>query len=1053
MASRYNGLSDPKRGQSIRKGATPQVQTVERIKDGILIALTITIAGLIVGFGTALHIQGKEDITEQADSVLAHVPEALESALAAEAKAMGAALDVIVSDECLRESLAAGDRQAVQARTLPLLERLRDRHGVTRFSFHDPAGVNLLRVHDPDRSGGTVAHLAMVRGAASNNTVWGIALGRQGRPVLWVIHPWYAEGKLGGYVELGQGIKHVTTDLCRSLEIELYVAIHEKSRDRPPGGGRESVSERTSKRGLIPGHAGVDRSSSATLAEVAALLAAETDHQDRRDYHDDGITGRGLSADGRDYRATRFDLRDAGGRLMGDLVALKDATARYAAFHEATVDLGLICLMLALGLFLFFRYLLARLGRKLCRRSEELRRALGLLTCEIIERKATEQRLVLFKHLIDQSDDVVLVVDARDARLIEANQQACASLGYSHAELSGLTVPDFAIEIPNMPSWTTHVECLRRTGHMTREGGYRRKDGSTFPVEVSLKYVQREGRGYVVAGVRDITIRRQSAMALQRAKEAAEEASRLKSQFLSNMSHEIRTPLNGIIGFAEGIATAGTLDSARDLSRTILSESDLLLELINTLLDHAKIEAVRLEIESQPFAPRQVLESVISNCNAQARSKDLELRVSVAPDVPEWVMGDAFRLRQILLNLTGNAIKFTETGSVTVDVGVAEARPDRAVLRLSVVDTGIGIPPEKHGTIFESFTQADGSTTRKHGGTGLGTTISRELVTLMGGEIGLQSEVGKGSTFWFTLPAAVCDSEVIEEIRRREAEAQANDGSSIFCPPSSILVAEDYPTNQLVIRMHLEAAGHTVTIAENGRQAVDLCRDSRFDLVFMDMQMPEMDGLTATRTIRQGNAEYADVPIIGVTANADAGARRNCLKAGMNDVITKPVRSAVLRRIVAEWLASTGETPAPGPSPDAPDEVACEQAVTAAEEQTHASGGDAAPMDCEKAVREFCGDAGLVKTVVEQFLENVAEQIPVIRQAIADGDAQSIAREAHKIKGGAGNLMADPLAQAAAQLDAEAKLGRLEGIGIFMEHFEQEFLRLREFLGTATIGG
>ena len=1048
MADSHDSVPGPKRKESRVSPATPQVQIVERVKDGILIALTITIAGLIVGFGMALYIQGKEDITEQADSVLAHVPEALEGALTAEAKAMGTALDVIVSDESLRESLVARDRQAVQARTLPLLERLRAEHGVTRFSFHDPAGVNLLRVHDPDGSGGTVAHLPMVRRAASDKTVWGIDLGRQGRPVLRVIRPWYVEGKLGGYVELGQGIEHVTEGLCQSLGIELYLAIHEKYLDRLPGRGKGSVSERTPRWGLIPGHPVVDRSSEATRAEVAEWLATETDGHGRQGYHDDGITGRGLSADGRDSRAIRFDFRDTGGCLIGDVVALKDVTARYAAFREAMANLGLICLMLAVGLFLFFRYLLARLGRKLAQRSEELRRALGSLTCEIIEHKATERRLVLFKHLIDQSDDVVLVVDAKDARLIEANQQACDSLGYSRAELSRLTVPDFATEIPNMPSWTLHLESLRCTGRMTREGRYRRKDGSIFPVEASLKYVRHEGRSYVVAGVRDISVRKQSEMVLQRAKEAAEEASRLKSQFLANMSHEIRTPLNGIIGFAEGIATAETLDSARDLSKTILSESDLLLELINTLLDHAKIEAGRLDIESQPFAVRQVLESVISNCNTQARNKDLELRVSVAPDVPEWVMGDAFRLRQILLNLAGNAIKFTETGSVTVDVSIAEACPDRAVLRLSVVDTGIGIPPEKQETIFESFTQADGSTTRKYGGTGLGTTISRELVTLMGGEIGLESEVDKGSTFWFTLPAPICDNEVVEEIKRREAKASGDNASNISCPPSSILVAEDYPTNQLVIRMHLEAAGHTVTIAENGQEAVNLCRDCRFDLVFMDMQMPEMDGLTATRTIRQGNAEYADIPIIGLTANADAGAQRDCLTAGMNNVITKPVRSSVLRGVVAEWCGSVGQ--GTDPAPEKPNE---KPVAHLPEQKDHPCGAETLPMDCPKAVREFCGDAELVKTVVEQFLESLSEQIPVLKQAADDGDAEALAREAHKIKGGALNLMADPLAQAAVQLETEAKLGRLDGIGIFLEHLEQEYLRLKEFFaGTAIVG-
>jgi len=674
--------------------------------------------------------------------------------------------------------------------------------------------------------------------------------------------------------------------------------------------------------------------------------------------------------------------------------------------------------------------------------------------CRVEEHKATKERLELFKRLIDQSNDIVLVADAQDARLVEVNEQACISLGYSRRELLQLTIPGISTDVPNMPSWTMQVEGLRRTGRMTREGGFRRKDGSTFPVETSMRYVQCEQQGYIVAGVRDITVRKQSEMALQRAKKSAEEASRVKSQFLSNVSHEIRTPLNGIIGFAEGIAAADTLESAKELSRTILSESDLLLELINILLDHAKIEAGRLDIESQPFAPSEVLERVVSSCNTKARDKDLELRVAVGPDVPEWVMGDAFRLRQVLLNLTDNAIKFTETGSVLVDVAVSEqAEEDHVVLRFSVVDTGIGIASDKQTKIFESFTQVDGSTTRKYGGTGLGTTISKELVALMGGQVGLESQVGKGSTFWFTLPAAICDNEIIDEIRRKETEGSRDKTTQVSCPPVSVLVAEDYPTNQQVIRMHLEAAGHTVTIVENGRQAVDLCKDRRFDVVFMDMQMPEMDGLTATAEIRGKNAGYEEVPIIGLTANADADSRRACLQAGMNDVITKPMRNAALHRALATWCALRGGTHVPAPVPQAPDASGREPDHAGERDQAQASPGPAEPMDYDKAVREFCGDAELVKTVGEEFLEKVAGQIHAMEQAIADDDAPGLAREAHKIKGGAANLMAQPLTEAAAQLETEAKLGRLEGIAIFLEHFEQEFLRLREFLSSGAISG
>lgn len=1026
-----------------------QAPTVERIKTGILVALTITITGLIAGFGGALYLGAKDVIMAEADGALAHVPKALEAALDGEAQAMSTALGVIGGDAALRAAFAARDRQAAQSHAIHLLASLRDDHGITCFSLHDVEGVNFLHVHEPARSGRTVAHLTFVRAAETGKPAHGIEIDQRGGLMLRVVHPWYVEGKLIGYVEMGKGTEHLMEKLRRSLGVELLLSLHKRFLNRAMYEGARRSLGRTPEWDLIPDHVVIDRVGDSTPPEVVEWLTDAHEHP--RSYRDGRAPGRDLSLDSRHWRATLLDFRDAGGRPIGDLVALKDLTSRYADLREASIGVGLICLMLAVGLFLFFRCFLARLSTKLCLRTEELKLANETLTREIIERRNTENRLELFKHLIDQSDDMVLVIDAEDARLREANQQACLSLGYSRRELLALTVPDIATRVPDMLSWTMHVERLRNTGSMTREGHYRRKDGSLVPIEASLKYVQRDERGYIVAGVRDITMRRQSQAALRSAKDSAEEASRIKSQFLSNVSHEMRTPLNGIIGFAEGIASAETLASAKELSQTIITESDLLLELINTLLDHAKIEAGRLEIELLPFSPPHVLDNVVSSCSLKAQRKGLDLTLSVAPDVPGWVMGDAFRLRQVMLNLTDNAIKFTKVGSVAVAVENIGTGRDGVMLRFSVTDTGIGIAPDKQAKIFESFTQADGSTTRKFGGTGLGTTISKELVALMGGEIGVDSEVGKGSTFWFTLPVVPCSKEVVIETEREEMIRSVGYAAAVSCPPSSILAAEDYPTNQQVIRMHLEAAGHTVTIVETGRQAVDACLDGSFDLIFMDMQMPEMDGLAAVRDIRLNNPRYAETPIIGLTANAEAGARQACLDAGMNEVITKPVRSSSLHEAVARWLSSAARTEGDKP-PANPADRAVDEDPPARPDDSGADAADvvgdactddeAVPIDWTQAAIEFCGDTDLLKTIIEKFLEKVAEQTVILEQAVAEGDVQTIAREAHKIKGGAANLMADPLARAAGLLETDAKLGKVADIRTFLTHLKWEFERL-----------
>ncbi len=521
---------------------------------------------------------------------------------------------------------------------------------------------------------------------------------------------------------------------------------------------------------------------------------------------------------------------------------------------------------------------------------------------------------------------------------------------------------------------------------------------------------------------------------LEEASFMARAASRAKSEFLSNVSHEIRTPLNGIIGFSEVILTSKSLNSACQQARVILGEAEHLLALINDLLDDAKIESGKLELECEPLDLEQVVQSVVSPLHIQVEEKGLELFVLTADDVPRYVLGDAVRLRQVLLNLVSNAVKFTERGSVTVQIDALQHDNHRATLRFAVIDTGIGIPKEKQEAIFESFTQVDGSTTRKYGGTGLGTSIAWKLVRLMGGQIGLKSEPGEGSTFWFTLTVKTCPT-------RPEPEALALiSQSSMTCAQQAprctghILLAEDYPTNQQLARSHLESAGHSLEIAENGVEAVAVCREHRFDLILMDLQMPEMDGYEATRRIRSELPDYAHVPILAMTANASASARKACREAGIDDVITKPIRRGPFLATIDRWLAPSDDEVQPPPSAN----------------QEPRQGSDATrpdtPLDYDQAVEGFGGDRALLDAVTDQFLQDVAGRIPLLREAIASEDAEVVRREAHKIHGGAANLTAMPLAAAAERLELLGESGDLAEAPEALDKFEERFQELKRFV-------
>lgn len=798
------------------------------------------------------------------------------------------------------------------------------------------------------------------------------------------------------------------------------------------------------------------------------------------------------------------------------------------------------------------------------------------VTSRVEAERALEHERYLLHTLMENLPDSIYFKD-RESRFIRISRGLGEKFGLADPQLAiGETDADFFTPEHARPALEDERRVMETGVPMLHKEERETWVDGTESWCSTTKLPLRDPRGKVVGtfGISvDITERKQAEEALQRAKEAAEAANRAKSDFLATMSHELRTPMNAVIGMTELLLDTKLDSSQREYVRMVHESGEALLSVINDVLDFSKIESGKFELDPIDFCLQDNMGDTMRSLALRAHRKQLELAYHIAPDVPEVVFGDASRLRQVVVNLVGNAIKFTEVGEVVVDVSLQSLQNDRAQLHFIVTDTGIGIPPEKLEHVFGAFDQVDSSITRRYGGTGLGLAISRRLVEMMGGSIWVESELGQGSAFHFNIEFEVipdsphrgiavdperlhglrvlvvddnatnlrileemlsvrgmrpttcsnaveaidilqaakdsdspypliltdvnmpqvdgfslarrikenvrlCESVIMvltsgdragdRELCRElgiaahlmkpikqselmdaivlamggmdesESEASEAPGHAVTLPPLRILLAEDAVANQLLAVGILKKWDHTIEVAVNGFETIDKLQQSAYDLILMDVQMPEMDGLEATRKIRKLESEGAlvhlgieRIPIVAMTAHAMKGDRERCLDAGMDGYVSKPIRVAGLareiRRVLRLEVDSHTAHPANTP-PELPDQAEAHgspAAESAKDESMTEASGQQGLINWGAALSATGGDVPLLKDVIGAFLQECPLHLRQLEEAIQASDAPTVKRLGHTIKGAMRTFGADQARMPAEQIEQSGNNGDL----------------------------